>query len=53
MLDHYNMSIHINTAAAQVLVEQRKKNGVISRKKHLAQVFVGVLPDQPRGRRPP
>ena len=32
MQDPYNMSIHINTATAQVLVEQRKKNGVISRK---------------------
>ena len=32
MLEPYNMSIHINTATAQVLVEQRKKNGVISRK---------------------
>ena len=32
MLEHYNMSIHINTATAQVLVEQRKKGGVISRK---------------------
>lgn len=32
MLEQYNMSIHINTATAQVLVEQRKKNGVISRK---------------------
>lgn len=32
MYEQYNMSIHINTATAQVLVEQRKKNGVISRK---------------------
>ena len=32
MVEHYNMSIHINTATAQVLVEQRKKGGVISRK---------------------
>ena len=32
MFEQYNMSIHINTATAQVLVEQRKKNGVISRK---------------------
>ncbi len=32
MLEPYNMSIHINTTTAQVLVEQRKKNGVVSRK---------------------
>lgn len=32
MYEQYNMSIHIDTATAQVLVEQRKKNGVVSRK---------------------
>jgi hypothetical protein len=30
--EQYNMSIHINTVTAQVLVEQRKKNGGVSRK---------------------
>lgn len=32
MLEQYNMSIHISTSTAQVLVEQRKKNGVVTRK---------------------
>ena len=60
MLEHFDMSIHINTAQAQVLVEQRKKGGVISRKnispKSLSECFLtsrvdderhstGLLPD--------
>lgn len=32
MLEQYDMSIHINTGQAKILVEQRKKDGVISRK---------------------
>lgn len=52
MLDHYNMSIHINTATAQVLVEQRKKNGVISRKnissKSLSECFLTSRVDDER-----
>ena len=32
MYESYNTSIHINIVTAQVLVERRKKNGVISRK---------------------
>ena len=44
MYEQYNMSIHINPVTAQVLVEQRKKNGVVSRKnispKSLSECFL-------------
>ncbi len=52
MLYHFDMSIHINTAQAQILVEQRKRNGVISRKnispKSLSECFLTSCVDDER-----
>lgn len=52
MRDGYDMSIHINTSQAEVLVEQRKKGGVIARKnispQSLSQCFLTSRVDDER-----
>lgn len=52
MRDGYDMSIHINTCKAEVMVEQRKKGGVIARKnispQSLSQCFLTSRVDDER-----